>query len=66
MNFGWFDAPFLYTFIVNDVSYTTPSFFYRGGYDGIGGTIIHEFGHALGMKHELQSPFQNKIQCIRN
>jgi hypothetical protein len=66
MNIGWFDAPFSYSFTVDDVSYTTPSFFYRGGYDGAGGSIIHEFGHALGMKHELQSPFQNNIQWNKN
>jgi hypothetical protein len=60
MNFGWIDAPYNRSFTYNGITYTTDSFFDRN--DSVGGTIIHEFGHALGMLHELQSPFQNPIQ----
>ena len=63
MNFGWMDAPFNFTFSYNNQSYTTDSNFYNGGYiDGAGSSIIHEFGHSLGMYHELQSPFSNPLQ----
>jgi hypothetical protein len=60
MNFGWFDAPYSHSFVFNNVSYTTGTGFDYN--DQQGGTIIHEFGHALGMLHELQSPFDNPIR----
>jgi serralysin len=61
MNFGWWDAPRSHTFIYKGVSYTTSSSFDQGGYPGQGTTIVHEFGHALGMIHEHQTPFNNPI-----
>ena len=61
MNLGWMDAPYRYTFTFNGISYTTPSGFDQGGYPGQGTTIIHEFGHVLGMIHEHQTPFTNPI-----
>ena len=61
MNFGWMDAPFNNTFTYNNVSYTTPSNFDQGGYPGEGTTITHEFGHAVGMIHEHQTPFNNPL-----
>jgi hypothetical protein len=61
MNLGWMDAPYNHTFTFNGVSYTTPSGFDQGGYPGQGTTIIHEFGHILGMIHEHQTPFSNPI-----
>ena len=61
MNFGWWDAPRSYTFTYNGVSYTTPSSFDQGGYPGQGTTIVHEFGHALGMIHEHQTPYNNPL-----
>ncbi len=61
MNFGWMDAPYSTTFTYNGVSYTTPFMFDRGGYPGTGTTIVHEFGHALGMIHEHQTPFNNPL-----
>ena len=58
MNFGWMDAPYNTTFTYNGTQYTTGSSFENGGYvQGLGTTIIHEFGHAIGMTHELQTPF---------
>lgn len=65
MNFGWMDAPFSHTFVYNGVSYTTPSNFDRGGYPGEGTTIVHEFGHAVGMIHEHQTPFNNPLEWNR-
>ena len=61
MNFGWMDAPLNHTFTYNNVSYTTPGSFDQGGYPGEGTTIVHEFGHAVGMIHEHQTPFQNPL-----
>jgi len=61
MNFGWMDAPFSTMFSYKGVTYQTPSNFERGGYPGLGTTIVHEFGHALGMLHEHQSPFNNPL-----
>jgi hypothetical protein len=61
MNFGWMDAPYNTTFTFQNVSYTTPSSFDRGGYPGLGTTIVHEFGHAVGMIHEHQTPFSNPL-----
>ena len=61
MNFGWFDAPSNYTFTYKNVTYKTPSGYFDRN-DTTGGTIMHEFGHALGMLHELQSPYNNPIQ----
>lgn len=66
MNFGWMDAPLNHTFTYNGVSYQTPLFFDQGGYSGIGATIVHEFGHALGMLHELQTPFGNPFRWNTN
>jgi hypothetical protein len=65
MNFGWMDAPYNHTFTYNGVSYTTPSSFDRGGYPGDGTTITHEFGHAVGMIHEHQTPFDNPLEWNR-
>ena len=62
INFGWMDAPLDYTFTYNGISYTTDANFNQGGYSqGAGSTIIHEFCHAVGMYHELQSPFNNTL-----
>lgn len=66
MNFGWMDAPVNHTFTYNNVSYTTPSSFDQGGYPGEGTTITHEFGHAVGMIHEHQTPFQNPLVWNRD
>jgi hypothetical protein len=61
MNLGWIDAPSDFTFIYNDKEYYIPedATNLTGGGNKIGGTILHEFGHALGMIHEHQSPFNN-------
>ena len=59
MNLGWMDAPFNYNFTYNGLNYRTPVSFDRGGYPGLGTTIVHEFGHAMGMCHEHQTPFGN-------
>ena len=57
MNYGWMDAPLNTTFVYNNVTYTTPASFNQGGYtQGLGTTIVHEFGHAMGMEHEHQNP----------
>jgi serralysin len=61
MNLGWWDAPKSHTFTFNGVTYTTSSAFDQGGYPGQGTTIVHEFGHALGMIHEHQTPFNNPL-----
>lgn len=66
MNFGWMDAPYNTSFTFEGITYRTTTGFDRGGYSGYGGTIIHEFGHALGMLHELQSPWNNPIVWDRN
>jgi hypothetical protein len=63
MNLGWMDAPFNFTFRYKDKSYTTYSEPINGGYIyDSGSTIVHEFCHALGMYHELQSPYGNTLQ----
>jgi len=61
MNFGWMDAPLNHTFTYGGRSYTTSTSFDQGGYPGQGTTIVHEFGHALGMVHEHQTPFGNPL-----
>ena len=61
MNFGWMDAPTSHTFSYDNITYTTPGSFDQGGYPGQGTTILHEFGHAMGMIHEHQTPFQNPL-----
>ena len=61
MNYGWMDAPLNTAFTYNGVSYHTDANFEQGGYEGYGGTIMHEFGHALGMMHELETPYNNPI-----
>lgn len=61
MNLGWMDAPLAHTFTYNNQSYTTPSSFDQGGYPGQGTVIVHEFGHAMGMIHEHQTPFNNPL-----
>jgi hypothetical protein len=61
MGFGWMDAPYSTTFVYEGRSYTTPFYFDRGGYSGLGATIVHEFCHALGMLHELESPYNNPL-----
>jgi hypothetical protein len=65
MNFGWMDAPFNHVFVYDNVTYTTPSNFDQGGYPGEGTTITHEFGHAVGMIHEHQTPFSNPLEWNR-
>jgi hypothetical protein len=61
MNLGWTDAPLNHTFSYGGRSYTTSTSFDQGGYPGQGTTIVHEFGHALGMVHEHQTPFGNPL-----
>lgn len=61
MNLGWMDAPLNHTFSYGGRSYTTSTSFDQGGYPGQGTTIVHEFGHALGMIHEHQTPFGNPL-----
>ena len=61
MNFGWMDAPSGYTFTFKGVQYKTPNGYFDRN-DTTGGTIMHEFGHAMGMLHELETPYNNPIQ----
>ena len=61
MNLGWTDAPLNHAFSYGGRSYTTSTSFDQGGYPGQGTTIVHEFGHALGMVHEHQTPFGNPL-----
>jgi hypothetical protein len=61
MNLGWMDAPLNATFTYAGHTYTTPASFDQGGYPGQGTTIVHEFGHVMGMIHEHQSPFHNPL-----
>ena len=62
VNFGWMDAPLFTSFTYNGVQYTTPASFSQGGYPGQGTTIIHEFGHVMGMVHEHNTPFGLSFQ----
>ena len=63
MNLGWIDAPKGKSFKVNGQTYIIPQKgrFLSGGGGLEGGTIVHEFCHALGMIHEHQTPFDNKL-----
>lgn len=58
-NIGWIDAPRGFKFTYDSQEYTIPpdGQHLTGGGGVSGGTIIHEFGHVLGMIHEHQSPF---------
>jgi hypothetical protein len=58
-NIGWIDAPAGFKFTYQDIEYTIPNDGKNltGGGGLVGGTILHEFGHILGMIHEHQSPF---------
>lgn len=57
-NIGWIDAPEKIKFTYEGVEYTIPSGASNlmGGGGLTGGTILHEFGHILGMIHEHQNP----------
>lgn len=61
MNLGWIDAPSDSNFTYNEKEYYIPEDAkgLKGGGNEVGGTVLHEFGHALGMIHEHQSPFDN-------
>jgi hypothetical protein len=69
MNLGFIDPPYT-SFTLNGVSYTAPPSATRNycGSTGAssctsgwvpGATVIHEFGHALGMLHEHQNNLEN-------
>lgn len=60
MNLGWLDNPIKFTGI-NGKEYQVPQenlgeYLQFSGNFIEGGVVIHEFGHALGMIHEHQSP----------
>ncbi len=63
MNIGFMDCPGDQSggeFEWKDVVYIVPPNVHRNN-NIIGGTIIHEFGHALGLIHEHQNPTGTKI-----
>ena len=66
LNLGWVDPPGTYsaggTFTWNNIIYTVPPGQSRNGGFTTGATVVHEFGHALGMIHEHQNPRNNPIQ----
>lgn len=60
MSLGWVDHPGVgATFTFSGVTYTVPDNEYTRETQNYttGATVIHEFGHALGMEHEHQNPF---------
>lgn len=66
MNIGFMDCPFG-NFTYEGVEYQIPSSgIIRNGNNTIGGTIVHEFGHALGLIHEHQNPKGSKINWDKN
>ena len=67
-NIGWVDAPAGFRFTYKNVEYTIPSDapHLTGGGGVSGGTIMHEFGHILGMIHEHQNPFGIPFKWDRN
>lgn len=63
MNLGWLDNPIEFTGI-DGVEYRVPpeslgEYLEFAGNFTDGGVVVHEFGHALGMIHEHQSPTSN-------
>lgn len=58
-NIGWIDAPDNFKFTYQGQEYKIPpgASNLTGGGGLKGGTILHEFGHILGMIHEHQNPF---------
>lgn len=67
-NIGWIDAPSGFKFTYENVEYTIPpnGEYLTGGGGVSGGTILHEFGHILGMIHEHQTPFGTPFKWDRN
>lgn len=64
MNLGWVDPPGnLYggKFTFNGIEYEVPPGEARNG-NAVGGTVLHEFGHAIGLIHEHQNPTGSTIQ----
>ena len=76
MNLGFIDPPYT-SFTLNGVTYTAPASATRN-YCGTtgpgsctpgwvpGATVIHEFGHALGMLHEHQNNLQSSNPIVLN
>ena len=69
MYLGWIDPPFG-SFEFKGKTYNVPHAAPRNkSYKGpitTGATVLHEFGHALGMIHEHQNPFGEPIQWDEN
>ena len=66
MNIGFIDCPYN-NFTYEGIEYQIPKKgVIRNGNNTIGGTIVHEFGHALGLIHEHQNPKGTKINWNKN
>ena len=61
MYLGWIDPP-RNSFSWKGKTYTVPSTAQRNAGQYTGSTVLHEFGHALGMLHEHQNPRGEAIQ----
>ena len=63
MNLSWIDPPgnqYGGEFDWQGITYKIPAAESRNG-NNVGGSVLHEFGHVLGLIHEHQNPKANKI-----